>query len=430
VDIPQVQSSVIKAREPGAFSAGDIERRRKQLVNFLAACSAGAGLFYTVYYILRGASSLLEPVFIVIASSSVLFSLVLALSMYSSRMASVYFIAITFFLLIFVSLESGRNDGTHYFLFVVGPVMPLLFGTQKPILHLTLAAVAACAFLALEYTLPMYIYHNRPWFPQLRNPFTESLDIDADDVIFIITIFILKGLLTSSTLLAMRLAEQAEAALAREYARSEALLQNLLPPVIARRLKDSPEEIIADEFASVTVLFADIVGFTSRASRDKPEDIVRFLEQVFGEFDNLTKRHGLEKIKTIGDAYMVAGMPNASKDHARAIADMALDMIDAVGRLSTDLDDDVAIRVGFHTGPVIAGVIGRQKPFYDIWGDTINVAQRMEALGMPGRIQTTAETAMLLSNEYVFEERGSIEVKGKGPMPLYFLIGRKGPEQG
>jgi adenylate cyclase len=346
-------------------------------------------------------------------------------SRYSSRAAAIYFVGLTFAILTFVSLQSGRYDGTHYFLFVIGPVLPLLFGAGRWPPHLVAAGLAASTFLVLEFTLPMYIYHNRPWLPQLRNPFVESLDIDADDVIFIVTIFILEGMLTSASYLAMKLAEQAEAALGREFARSESLLRSLLPVPIAERLKDNPDGVIAEEFSSVTVLFADVVGFTSRAASRKPDDVVSFLERVFGELDLLTERHGLEKIKTIGDAYMVAGgMPIAGNDHAAAVADMALDILDAARRLSIELGEDVSVRVGFHTGPAVAGVIGRQKPFYDVWGDTINIAERMQSSGVAGRIQTTADAMQLLHDRYAFEERGVVEVKGKGPMQAFFLTGR------
>ncbi len=407
-----------------AFAFGDVERRRRRLVVFLAICTSAAALFFTFYYVARGASALTEPVFIAQVLSAVLFGAVAFIARRSSRLAAIVYVGFAYCVLVFVSLESGRYDGTHYFLFVIGPITPLLFGASKPWLYALVSVLAVVAFLVLEFILPMYIYHNRPWLPQIRNPFVEPLDIDADDIIFIVTIFILEGILTSSSYLAMRLAEEAEAALGREYARSESLLANLLPAPIAARLKDAPEATVADEFASVTVLFADLVGFTERAASRKPEEVVRLLERVFGEFDRLCAGFGLEKIKTIGDSYMVAGgMPSPSDDHAARVAGMALAIMAAAGRLSAELGEAVAVRVGFHSGPAVAGVIGLSKPFYDVWGDTINVAQRMESSGVAGRIQTTEETMLLLNDRYVFEKRGVVEVKGKQPMTTYFLTG-------
>lgn len=173
------------------------------------------------------------------------------------------------------------------------------------------------------------------------------------------------------------------------------------------------------------MLFADVVGFTPRAATRRPDATVRFLERVFSEFDALAEKHGLEKIKTIGDSYMVAGgLPVSGGNHTYAVADMALDMIKAAEKLTEEFGEDVSIRIGFHAGPAIAGVIGRRKPFYDVWGDTINVAARMEWL--PGRIQITSEVKNLLGERYNFEERGIVNVKGKGPMPLFFLNGRSG----
>jgi len=207
-----------------------------------------------------------------------------------------------------------------------------------------------------------------------------------------------------------------------EQAKSERLLLNVLPDVIAARLKES-EEIIADGFEDVTVLFADIAGFTPLAARLSPEELVRMLDGLFSEFDAIAASHGLEKIKTIGDAYMVAGgLPVPRADHAPAIAEMALEMRDAVERVS---GGSLAVRIGVDTGPVVAGVIGRTKFIYDLWGDTVNTASRMESHGVPGEVQMTSRTAERLRERYDIAARGVIDVKGKGPMETFFLAGRK-----
>jgi guanylate cyclase len=215
------------------------------------------------------------------------------------------------------------------------------------------------------------------------------------------------------------------AALAAENARSEGLLLNILPSAIADRLKDETETI-ADAFPEVTVLFADIVGFTPIAARTAPERLVRLLNDVFSAFDDLTDRHGLEKIKTIGDAYMVAGgLPSPRPDHAEAVAEMALDMREVVERFQSDEGEPLRIRIGINSGPLVAGVIGRKKFIYDLWGDTVNLASRMESQGEVGAIQVTDATYAKLRDRYDFEPRGTIENKGHGPMKTYLLIGRK-----
>jgi class 3 adenylate cyclase len=208
-------------------------------------------------------------------------------------------------------------------------------------------------------------------------------------------------------------------------ASSERLLLNVLPAPIAERLKRH-EGRIAEAHEEVTVLFADVVDFTPFAEHTPPDRVVGVLDEVFSAFDDLARRHGLEKIKTIGDAYMVvAGVPEPRADHAEAMAEMALDMQAGLGRLCEPLGLDLAIRVGMASGPVIAGVIGRDKFSYDLWGDTVNTASRMESHSLPGRIQVTAATYERLHDRYQFEERGDIEVKGKGRLKAYLLVGRR-----
>jgi class 3 adenylate cyclase len=208
-------------------------------------------------------------------------------------------------------------------------------------------------------------------------------------------------------------------------ASSERLLLNILPKAIADRLKRE-EGRIAEAHDDVTVLFADLVDFTPFVERTEPARVVAVLDEIFSAFDRLAERHGLEKIKTIGDAYMVvAGLPAPRADHVEAMAEMGLDMQADLGRLCEPLGLDLAIRIGMDTGPVIAGVIGRHKFIYDLWGDTVNTASRMESSGLPGRIQVTAATYERLRDRYQFEERGEIEIKGKGRLDAYLLVGRR-----
>jgi len=221
--------------------------------------------------------------------------------------------------------------------------------------------------------------------------------------------------------------KRAEAVLRAEQEKSERLLRSILPQSIANRLKQDTS-FIAEQFDQVTILFADIVGFTPLAARMPPKKLVNLLNEIFSTFDQLANKYGLEKIKTIGDAYIVAGgLPVVREDHATAIAEMALEIQAAITRFSTDLGKPFQIRIGINTGPVVAGVIGVAKLSYDLWGDTVNVASRMESTGMPGGIQVTASTYAHLQEKYCFRERGTIAVKGKGKMLTYWLKGRKVP---
>jgi adenylate cyclase len=209
-----------------------------------------------------------------------------------------------------------------------------------------------------------------------------------------------------------------------ERARSEDLLRNMLPTSIADRLKQRPE-LIADASSQVTVLFADIADFTAHAERSPPEATVALLSELFSQFDALTETRGLEKIKTIGDAYMVAGgLPDPMPDHAGAMAELALEMLELAARRRLPDGGPVRLRIGVDSGPVVAGVIGRRRFSYDLWGDTVNTASRMQTTGVPGCIQVTERIHDLLGDRYLFQERGMIQVKGKGRMLTYFLSGR------
>ena len=220
----------------------------------------------------------------------------------------------------------------------------------------------------------------------------------------------------------VRQAAQAEAALEVELDRSERLLLNVLPVSIAERLK-AGESTLADHHDAATVLFADIVGFTPLAKSMPPADVVAILSALFSSFDALAAEAGLEKIKTIGDAYMVAaGVPTERADHAEATAELALRMQQAARQAAEERGVDLSLRIGIHSGEVVAGVIGQAKFAYDLWGDTVNTASRMESHGAPGRIQLTAETRTLLPERFVCERRGMVDVKGRGEVETFWLL--------
>jgi class 3 adenylate cyclase len=251
-----------------------------------------------------------------------------------------------------------------------------------------------------------------------------AIPADRLDVIHVILMAGLFATLAACAYYARRATLIAEAALDRAHQRSEDLLLNILPPTIAGRLKLGGGTI-ADGFSDVTVLFADIVGFTKLSARLPPEQIVAVLNELFCHFDDLAGQLGLEKIKTIGDCYMVAsGLPQPRADHAEAIAEMALGMLTVVREYSARAPEALDVRIGVHSGPVVAGVIGKRKFIYDLWGDTVNTASRMESHGMPGAVQISDVTRRLLDGKYRVRERGTIEVKGKGAMATWLLEGK------
>jgi guanylate cyclase len=215
-------------------------------------------------------------------------------------------------------------------------------------------------------------------------------------------------------------------ALRAEQEKSEALLLNILPRPIAERLK-AETQTIADPFSAASIVFADVVGFTPLAQRLLPAQMIGMLDQLFCEFDVLVERHGLEKIKTIGDCYMAAaGVPHPCPDHARRAALLALDMRDVLADSPAAGQPRLELRIGINSGPVVAGVIGTKRFLYDLWGDAVNTASRMESQGTPGEIQITRSTYELLKHEFVCTRRGTILVKGKGEMETWYLVGARG----
>jgi len=223
----------------------------------------------------------------------------------------------------------------------------------------------------------------------------------------------------------MRQLKRQHEALAQEQEKTEQLLLNILPYKIAQRLK-AGEEHIADAHANVSVLFADMVGFTAMSRTMTPSALVEVLGDLFSRFDLITEKHGLEKIKTIGDCYMLAGgVPEPRDDHAQAVVDAAMEMCTALEQMHERTGGALRMRIGVHSGPIVAGVIGIRKFTYDLWGDTVNVASRMESTGQPGRVHVSSHTAKFIENEFNLESRGAIEVKSLGMVETYFVNGSK-----
>jgi adenylate cyclase len=299
-------------------------------------------------------------------------------------------------------------------------------------------ASSAVSLWALEGAFGALFFYNArqaiPWFAlflgltlvsglaePIISPHAAAIPIEIRDAFFVLNV---AGVSITAYLLLQYAVRTRDAAMAS----SERLLLNVLPRTIAERLKRGAG-VIAETHDDVTVLFADVVDFTPFTERTAPERVVGVLDEIFSAFDGLAERIGLEKIKTVGDAYMVAaGLPEPRPDHAAAAAEMALGMQAELDRLCKALGLGLSIRIGMQSGPVIAGVIGRRKFIYDLWGDTVNTASRMESSGLPGRIQVTEAVYERLRSTYEFEERGEVEIKGKGRLHTYLLVGPRPSE--
>jgi class 3 adenylate cyclase len=294
-------------------------------------------------------------------------------------------------------LTSGTYDIVWAFIGILGAV--LVIGWRFAGLMVLLFAFCTMATVFLDPYVQSYA---------LQAPLTARLAIGSYNLIFF------GAYLAGSTLLLLRVINAL-------LVRADDLLLNILPAPIASRLKQNPQTI-ADGYNEVTVLFADIVDFTTMASGADPTEVVNLLNDIFSEFDDLAAKYGLEKIKTIGDAYMAAaGLPIPREDHAEAITAFAIDMLTAVQRSKGLNGDPVRLRIGINSGPVVAGVIGRQKFIYDLWGDAVNVASRMESNGLANQIQVTEAVKEKLDGRYSFVAREPINIKGKGLMVTYLL---------
>jgi adenylate cyclase len=309
----------------------------------------------------------------------------------------------------------GTGSGLQFYFLVAACLIVLQLGVDRIFLAAILAAIAAGMVITLQFLVPRDTGAQPVW---------------ALSLYFVVTTISACVMVVTTVWYSVREIVRAEAAMELEYERSEALLANILPASIADRLKDPARNIIADKYDDASVLFADIAGFTERASDMEPDQLILFLDRLYGDFDALVDKHGLEKIKVSGDSYMVvSGVPQPRADHIEALAALALDMAEVAGLLKDSRGDALPLRIGLASGPVVAGVVGSRRFFYDVWGDAVNVASRMETTDSIGRIQVPEEVYRRLKDDFVLQERGVIQVKGKGVMRTWYLIGRK-PDTG
>jgi adenylate cyclase len=309
----------------------------------------------------------------------------------------------------------GTGSGVQLYFLVAACLVVFQLGVDRIVLAAILAAIAAGLVITLQFLVPFDTGVQPAWSLKLG---------------FVVTTASACVMAVATVWYALREIRRAETAMEVEYERSEALLSNMLPASVAERLKDPARNIIADKYDDAAVLFADIAGFTERASDIAPDKLIRFLDRLYSDFDALVDKHGLEKIKVSGDSYMVvSGVPHPRPDFVEALADLALDMAETVSGLKDSQGHALPLRIGLASGPVVAGVVGSRRFFYDVWGDAVNVASRMESTDSVGRIQVPERVYQRLKNDFVLQARGVVGVKGKGFMRTWYLVGRK-PDTG
>ncbi|MFT5112777.1 MAG: adenylate cyclase [Parasphingorhabdus sp.] len=301
----------------------------------------------------------------------------------------------------------GWGSGFQHFLLtlVVGPFM-FIRGNLK--------LKVACSFLALScYVVLAYFYRN--------NYSTGLIPDSVTDTLYFATIITGLGAMAVLTMLFNQKLEKSEVALQEANIENERLLFNILPPSIAHNIQHSEGELVK-RFEDTSILFADIIGFTKWAAKCSPTELVGVLNGLFSRFDDMLDNYGIEKIKTIGDAYMVAaGVPESRPHHAEDLTRFALAILEETKKFNKEQGTDLHIRIGMSSGPVVAGVIGKKKFAYDLWGDTVNTASRMESNGFEGKIQVSEQTYNLLKGDHQFEKIADVEIKGKGRLNTYVL---------
>lgn len=391
----------------------DSAARRARVLSITAWLAVMVSASFVLLQIVTG-SWLWQASSINIVAAAV-FAMVPWLHRFGELVAPLTFLGAAYLSIIANCLDVGTGAGTQFFFLVGACLVVLLLGIEHIVLASALAAVAAGLIIAVEFLVPRDTGLQPGW---------------AQSAGFVVTAVSSVVMVVVTMWFALRDTARAEAVMEAQYERSEALLANMLPFSIAERLKAPDRGVIADKYDVASVLFADIVGFTERASSTPPADLVRFLDRLYGAFDALLDKHGLEKIKVSGDSYMVvSGVPRARPDHAQALADFALDMARVAATLRDPRGQAVPLRIGMACGPVVAGVVGSRRFFYDVWGDAVNVASRMESTDSVGRIQVPEAMYERLKDDFVLQERGRIDVKGKGFMRTWYLIGRKATEE-
>jgi adenylate cyclase len=381
-------------------------RRNRKVMNITASIAGFVSASFSVMQLVT--ETHLWRIALVNLVSAAVFAMIPLLHRFGELVAPLTLTLGSYLSLSITTATVGTAAGLQFYFLVAAVIAVLVLGIDRIVLACLLVALGAGVVITLQYTVPADTGLQPAW---------------ALPVGFVTSVVSACVMVVAALWYALREIERAELAMEEEYNRSERLLANILPPSIATRLKNPATTIIADKYDDASVLFADIAGYTERASDSTPTDLVDFLNRLYTEFDRLTEKHGLEKVKTSGDCYMVvSGVPEPRPDHLEALACLALNMRSALAGMRDQVGQAVPIRIGIGVGPVVAGVVGTRRFFYDVWGDAVNVASRMESTGLEGRIQVPEEVYERLKDDFVFEERGEVDVKGKGIMRTAFLV--------
>jgi adenylate cyclase len=401
--------------QPRARNQVYVERvaRRRRILNLTASMAVFISAGFGFVQVFSAAEMWWTGVINIVGAA--IYAVVPLLHRFGELLAPLTFIGTAYASIFTICWFVGTGSGLQFYFLVAACLVVLQLGVDRIFLAAGLAAIAAGLVITLQFLVPRDTGAQPPWALSLS---------------FVVTTISACVMVVTTVWYAVREIVRAEAAMELEYERSEALLANILPSSIADRLKDPARNVIADKYDDASVLFADVAGFTERASDMPPEQLIRFLNRLYSDFDALVDKHGLEKIKVSGDSYMVvSGVPEPRADHVEALASFALDMADAASRLKDSRGNPLALRIGLARGPVVAGVVGSRKFFYDVWGDAVNVASRMESTDSVGRIQVPEDVYQRLRSDFVLQERGAVDVKGKGLMRTWYLVGRK-PDTG
>jgi adenylate cyclase len=404
-DLPQLHAIgrvIGRMAEAGTSGYPPDVKRRLMILNMIAYLIMVSTLVYAVQHTLLDYQTYKPIIWINLALVAAAASVPFAHRL-NDVAGALIIVAAEWAALIAFTMYLGRGSGVQLQYFVGAAAPFVVFGLHR----LWLVAPVILSGLAL---------HLAAWFWFPESQALIPADKEVIDSIYVQAAITTVALIAASVYYAFRLAEQAKA-------ETENLLRNILPAAVVERLKAQPDAVIADQFTDASVLFADISGFVALARNLGSAETVALLNEIVTEFDGIARAHGVEKIKTIGDAYMVAsGIPQPCDDHLERLAAMALRMLAIIDRIAGDRSLPLSMRIGMASGPVMAGVIGRQKFTYDVWGDAVNLAARLENLSEPGRILVCPRCKKLLEERFAFESRGLLEIKGLGPREVHFLL--------
>lgn len=394
-----------------AYAEGAIpeaDRRRLRLVSLAAYASAAVSFGFAVIGLVFGGP---HQVMVVNVVSGAALALVPLLGRFGTLVAPTAFFAVATVTQWSLCVLLGEGVGLLYYYLVMAVGVPMIVGVRRIVAATAVVVVCLAAMIYLHFTVPEDTGLMPHWFATTG---------------FVVNVVAAASLAVAIVGAGLFQIERADAALEEEFRRSEALLNNILPRSVTERLKEPGHAEVADSYDDASVLFADIAGFTEMSSRTAPADVVRYLDRLYTTLDALVERHGLEKIKTTGDSYMVvSGVPEPRADHLEELARFAVALQGAAAGVTNADGRATPLRIGLADGPVVAGIVGSKKFFFDVWGDAVNVASRMESTGVVGRIQVTSSVHDRLGRAFAFEERGLIAVKGKPDQRTWFLLGER-----